>query len=86
MNLNIYGYQFTAQCPVDGALIYYVLEIAAQKMIKAEAVKEACTFDEPVFHEVIADQLFERFGERQVLQELCTRRGVEIKTVRGDWR
>jgi hypothetical protein len=49
-------------------------------VIKAESIVAECTFDQPVFHEAVADRLFESLGGRQVLT--ATHTGVEIETRR----
>lgn len=81
MRLNIYRYSFTATCPVDQAAIEYRLQIEIGSVIKAESIVTECTFDRPVFHEDVADRLFECFGGHQTLS--ATHTGVEIETRRA---
>lgn len=81
MQLNVYRYTFTARCPIDGASIEYRLQIEAVTPIKAEQIVAECTFNQPEFHEGIADLLFEKIGGRQVL--MATHTGVEIETRRN---
>lgn len=78
--LNIYRYTFKATCPVDKANIEYRLQIETDGVIKAESIVAACVFDQPVFHEDVADRLFEGLGGDQVLT--ATHTGVEIETRR----
>lgn len=80
MRLNVYRYTFMATCPVDGASIEYRLQIEADSPIKAEQIVAECTFNQPEFHESIADWLLEKLGGRQVLT--ATHTGVEIETRR----
>lgn len=80
MQLNIYRYTFMATCPVDKASIEYRLQIETGSVIKAESIVAECTFNQPEFHESIADWLFEKLGGRQVLT--ATHTGVEIETRR----
>lgn len=81
MPLNIYRYSFTATCPVDGAAIEYRLQIETRSAVKAERIVAECTFDQPAFHEDIADRLLKSLGGRQVLT--ATHTGVDIETQRG---
>ncbi len=79
--MNRYDRHFTAQCPTDGVTIAYHLTIKTNADIMVEAILEACHFSEPVYHEVIANQLAERFGGKQKLRAL--HQGVHITTKRN---
>lgn len=79
--MNIYSYTFTAECPAaPGEHVEYTLIMEADRMIMVEDIVKACAFDKPMFHEHIADWLFDEFKGRQTISaEHC---GVEITTVR----
>lgn len=79
--MNIYRHQFISACPNNGQAIIYQLEIQAAKMIQVEHIVTACKLHQKGFHEAIADELFARFGERQVIK--AHHHGVDIETRRG---
>lgn len=79
--MNIYRHQFVSTCPVNGASIIYVLEIRATATIRVEHIVTACALHPRAFHEAIADDLFERFGQVQILK--AHHHGVDIETIRG---
>ncbi len=80
MQLNIYRYTFMATCPSDKASIKYSLQIETGSVIKAEQIVAECTFDQPVFHEDVADRLHQALGGYQTL--VAVHGGVEIETQR----
>lgn len=80
--MNIYRRQFVAACPNNGESIIYQLSIeAGDRMIPVEHIVTATALHKKGFHEAIADELFERFGGRQVLK--AHHHGVDIETIRG---
>lgn len=79
---NLYTRQFGATCPNNGELILYTLGIETDgRMIPVEHIVTATAMIKKGFHEQIADQLYARFGGRQVLQ--AHHHGVDIETRRG---
>lgn len=79
--MNIYRHNFYSTCPVNGAVIAYQLEIRTPgDVIKVEHIVTACQMHPRAFHEAIADDLFERFGNVQVLR--AHHHGVDIETIR----
>lgn len=80
MKLNIYRHWFVAQCPNDGEMIYYKLEIKTAAMIMVEHIKTATALIKKGHQEHIADALHEHFGGE--LRLFATHQGVELETVR----
>ena len=78
--MNRYDHTFAATCPTDGATIIYHLTIKIETVIMAEDIAAACRFAEPVYHEALADALFEKFGGRQKVRAM--HQGVHITTTR----
>lgn len=76
--MNIYRFQFTAQCPSDNELISYRGEMRTTKMVMVEDLIAA--LPKHGYHETIADDLHARFGGCQTL--CAVHQGVEIETVR----
>lgn len=79
--MNIYRHQFVAACPNNKKAIIYALEVQSARIIYAEHIVTACALWREGFHEAIADELFRRFGERQILR--AHHHGVDIETRRG---
>lgn len=79
--MNIYRYSFGCVCPENSIPIFYELEIQSEKMIRVEHITLACGLYQQEFHEKIADDLFGRFGEKQILR--AHHHGVDIETRRG---
>ncbi|MBV4530963.1 hypothetical protein HU719_006035 [Pseudomonas sp. SWRI107] len=77
---NTYRQTFAANCPSDGEVIVYTLEIRSQSMIRVEHIRTATALIKQGWHEQIADQLAEQFGGDQVIEAVHD--GVEIETVR----
>lgn len=80
--MNIYTRKFVASCPNNGEPIIYTLRIETNRMIQVEHIVTATALIKEGFHEQIADQLFNRFGGRQMLE--AHHHGVDIETVRGE--
>lgn len=80
--LNRYTRQFEAVCPNNGVLIVYRLMIETEAVIMVEDIVSTTDAIGKGFHESIADQLYSRFGGRQVLT--AHHHGVDILTRRGD--
>lgn len=78
--MNEYSYCFAAKCPTNGEVIRYRLEILSPTTIMVEDIKEACSFDNAMFHEAIADYLKWELGGRQIL--VAYHHGVTILTQR----
>lgn len=79
---NTYRHTFIAVCPADGESIVYQLEICTQDMIRVEHIRTATALIKRGFHEQIADDLFQRFGGRQVIT--AVHQGVSLESVRAD--
>lgn len=79
---NEYEHRFSRICPANGDVIDYRLKIETEgDVIMVETIEEACAgAGEPIFHEVLADILIERFPGRHRLvakhgsTEIMTRR------------
>lgn len=80
LKLNIYRHWFVAQCPNDGEMIYYKLEIKTPEVIMVEHIKTATALFKKGHQEQIADALHEQFAGE--LRMWGTHQGVEIETVR----
>ncbi|WP_063900359.1 hypothetical protein [Burkholderia vietnamiensis] len=78
---NIYRTHFVSRCPNNRQLISYLLEIDTDEMIHVEHITTATAMHESGYHEAIADDLFKRFGGRQILK--AHHHGVDIETRRG---
>lgn len=79
--VNIYRHEFVSICPNNGMAIIYSLEIETDKVIYVEHITTAVALYKRSFHEVIADDLFARFGGKQTLK--AHHHGVDIETRRG---
>ncbi|WP_431290436.1 hypothetical protein [Burkholderia cepacia] len=78
---NVYRTGFVSRCPTNRQLISYALEIETDEMIHVEHITTAAAMHESGYHEAIADDLFKRFGGRQILK--AHHHGVDIETRRG---
>jgi hypothetical protein len=78
--MNIYRYQFVANCPTNDKPIIYSLSIETEEVIYVEHLMTACALIESDYHEDIADKLSERFKGTQVLT--ARHHGVDIETRR----
>lgn len=79
--MNIYRQQFVSHCPNNGLHIIYSLEIQTAEVIHVEHIVTATRLMADSLHEQIADELYERFGGRQILK--AHHHGVDIETRRG---
>lgn len=79
--VNIYRHEFVSVCPNNGQSIIYALEIATDRVIYVEHITTAATLHKRAFHEAIADDLFARFGGKQILR--AHHHGVDVETRRG---
>jgi hypothetical protein len=77
--MNIYRHTFTCQCPSDGEMVGYSLEIRSSKMIRVEDILSACDVG-PHYHEDLADKL-RALGGEQVLT--AVHQGVSVRTERS---
>jgi hypothetical protein len=77
-----YQHEFVSVCPNNGKSILYRLEILSSKMIPVEHIVTACALIKKGFHEDIAKELHERFGQRQTLR--AHHHGVDIQTAVGE--
>ena len=80
MKRNTYRHQFVSHCPNNDQAIIYELTIETVKTIFVEHITTAAALHKREFHEVIADDLFERFGGKQTLK--AHHHGVDVETVR----
>lgn len=80
--MNRYSRIFVAACPNNSEQIIYTLtiEVSADQMIQVEHIVTATALIRRGYHEQIADELYRRFGGRQVLR--AHHHGVDIETVR----
>jgi hypothetical protein len=80
--MNIYQTEFFAKCPINKIRIHYRLRIETEKIIPVEELMSRIeTVYAEGFHELMADDMHERFGGRQVLK--AHHHGVDIETIRG---
>lgn len=79
--MNIYRQQFVSHCPHNGLHIIYSLEIQTAEVIHVEHIVTATRLMADSLHENIADELYERFGGRQILR--AHHHGVDIESRRG---
>lgn len=79
--MNIYRIQFVSECPINGEMVIYNLEISKDDFIAAESIEKAVNV-KMVLHENLANNLHREFGGRQVM---TAKHGcVEIQTIRGE--
>jgi hypothetical protein len=76
---HTYSHRFFAECPNNGQVIAYLLEIETSRQIMVEHIVTACALHRRGYHEDIAANLFGRFGG--VLTLTAHHHGVDIKTV-----
>ena len=78
---NTYKTRFFSVCPINKARIDYQLTIETDKVIGVEELLTLLGgYYSEGFHELMADDLFERFGGKQTLT--AHHHGVDIETVR----
>ena len=79
--MNRYTTKFFCTCPFNKARIEYHLTIETQRVISVEELLELLsTVYAEGMHELMADDLYQRFGGVQTLRAF--HHGVEIETVR----
>ena len=79
--MNRYKIRFNVRCPnQEHGFIGYTLTIESDSMIMVEDIKKHTTFDEPGFHEDIADYLYKALGGNQTIT--AVHHGVELTTIR----
>ena len=78
--MNRYTHDFLVKCPNNDLLVAYRLVITTPRVIMVEDIVAACKV-ESAYHEALADQLYQRFGGRQVMT--AHHHGVDIETTRG---
>lgn len=81
MDMNVYRHQFVSHCPNNDQAIIYALTIETGETIYAEHITTATALHKRAFHEAIADDLYARFGGKQVIT--AHHHGVDIETRRG---
>ena len=79
--MNIYEKLFISKCPNNGEFITYSLRVETADMIQVEHINTACSLLKLAYHEVVADELFKRFGGLQTIK--AHHHGVDITTIRG---
>ncbi|WP_216675107.1 hypothetical protein [Paraburkholderia elongata] len=79
--MNIHRHQFVSHCPNNDQAIIYALTIETDAVIYVEHITTATALHKRAFHEAIADDLFARFGGRQVIT--AHHHGVDVETRRG---
>lgn len=78
--MNIYTHNFAANCPSDGDLIVYRLEIRSETMIRVEHIKAAAAQFKSGYQEEIADSLHRLLGG--IHHMTGVHQGVSIETER----
>jgi hypothetical protein len=78
--VNVYTQRFDAPCPRNGKRINYVLKVFSRTAIQVEDLQAFVAALPGLYHEQIADRLFERFGGTQTLN--AEHHGTGIQTVR----
>jgi hypothetical protein len=80
--MNIYQTEFFAKCPSNNVRVHYRLRIETEEIISVEDLMSRIeTVYAEGFHELMADDMHETFGGRQVLK--AYHHGVEIETLRS---
>lgn len=78
--MNSYKTEFFCVCPVNNARIKYHLEIVTDEIIPVEDILGQLRRYDSGFHELIAQELHEKFGGTQTL--VAEHHGVTIETTR----
>jgi hypothetical protein len=79
--MNKYTVDFVVECPSDGDMVLYTLEIQCENTIYVEKINTSVRMFKKDYHENIADSLYKVFGGKQTI--VATHQGVRIETVRG---
>lgn len=80
--MNIYRHTFAANCPNDGDLIIYRLEIRSVDIIWVEHIKASCALIKSGIQEQIADSLHKTLGGSLTLVGI--HQGIEIESIRQE--
>jgi hypothetical protein len=59
--VNIYTYQFVSECPNDGEMICYSLELKSNDMLMVEHIKLEAALHKKAFGEKITQSFYDRF-------------------------
>ena len=78
--MNTYKSEFFCVCPINNVRIRYRLEIVTEEIIPVEHILEQFARYDSRFHELIAQELYEKFGGKQTL--VADHHGVTIETTR----
>lgn len=78
--MNTYKTEFFCVCPINHTRIKYHLEIVTEEIIPVEHILEQFERYDSGFHELIAEELHEKFGGKQTL--VADHHGVTIETTR----
>jgi hypothetical protein len=78
--MNIYKTEFFCVCPINQTRVKYYLEITTKEIISVEDILDQLKSYDSGFHELIAEDLHEKFGGRQTL--IADHHGVNIRTER----
>lgn len=79
--MNRYKTEFFSECPVNKVRVKYDLLIETEKTISVEELLGLfADYYASGFHELMADDLYKRYGGRQTMKAF--HHGVEIETVR----
>jgi len=78
--MNIYTQRFRSMCPNGGDWVEYVLTIETTELIMVEAIQAAVAKLQGLFHEQMADDLWQQFGGRHRI--VAHHHGTDVETVR----
>jgi len=78
--MNIYKTEFFCVCPINQTRVKYYLEITTKEIISVEDILDQLKSYDSGFHELIAEDLHEKFGGQQTL--IADHHGVNIRTER----
>lgn len=78
--MNSYKTEFFCVCPLNNTRIKYHLEIVTNEIIPVEDILNQLRRYDSGFHELIAEELHEKFGGTQTL--VAEHHGVIIETTR----
>jgi hypothetical protein len=78
--MNVYTQHFRSMCPKGGNWVDYLLTIETTDVIMVEAIQDAVKKFDGLFHEQIADDLWQQFGGRHRI--VAHHHGTDVETVR----
>lgn len=78
--MNIYTQYFRSMCPNGGNWIEYTLVIETPEMIMVETIQAEVGRLQGLYHEKIADDLWQLFGGRQRIT--AHHHGTDVETIR----